>query len=195
MIKYIWGLFIIIGIIYGFISGNIMEVNSSILNGTSNSIDMILKLIPIMCLWLGITRIALDSGLLNIISKKLSGIIRIIFPDIPKGHESISLIASNMTMNMLGLGNAATPFGLKTMKSLQELNDDREIASRSMITFLIINTASITLIPTTIIGVRLLYNSKNPSGIIIPCIITSFISLLFGLIVDRIFYRLSRNRL
>ncbi len=195
MIKYIWGLFIIIGIIYGFISGNIYDINSSILNSTSSSIDMILKLIPIMCLWLGIARIALDSGLLDVVSKKLSGIIRIIFPDIPKNHESISLIASNMAMNILGLGNAATPFGLKTMKSLQELNDNKDTASRSMITFLVINTASITLIPTTIIGIRILYKSNNPSEIIVPCIITSFISLLFGLILDRIFYKLSRKRI
>ena len=99
-----------------------------------------------------------------------------------------------MAMNILGLGNAATPFGLKTMKSLQELNDNKCIASRSMITFLVINTASITLIPTTIIGIRMLHNSNNPSKIILPCIITSFISLLFGLVLDRIFYRLSRNK-
>jgi len=195
MIRYIWGLFIIIGIIYGFISGNIVEVNNSILTSTGNSIDMILKLIPVMCLWLGIMKIASDSGLLNIISKRISGIIRIIFPDIPNNHESISLIASNMTMNILGLGNAATPFGLKTMKSLQGLNIDKNTASRSMITFLVINTASITLIPTTILGIRLLHKSSNPSEIILPCIITSFISLTFGLILDRILYKLTRRKI
>lgn len=195
MIKYIWGLFIIVGIIYGFISGNIIEVNNSILTSAGNSIDMIIKLIPMMCLWLGIMKIASDSGLLNIISKRISGIIRIIFPDIPKNHESISLIASNMTMNILGLGNAATPFGLKTMKSLQELNDNKEVASRSMITFLVINTASITLIPTTILGIRLLHKSNNPSEIIIPCIVTSFISLFFGLVLDRVLYKLGRRKI
>jgi spore maturation protein A len=194
MIKYIFGMFIIVGIVYGFISGNIVEVNDSILTSTSSSIDMILKLIPMMCLWLGLMNIAKDSGLLKIISKKLSNILRLIFPDIPDNHPVLSLIATNMTMNMLGLGNAATPFGLKAMKSLQELNDNKEVASRSMITFLVINTASITLIPTTIISIRLLHNSKNPSEIILPSIITSFISLAFGLLLDRIIYKVSRRR-
>jgi spore maturation protein A len=194
MIKYIWGMFIIVGIVYGFISGNIIEINDTILSSTSSSIDMILKLLPMMCLWLGIMNIAKDSGLLNIISKKLSFILRIIFPDIPEYNSSLSLIASNITMNILGLGNAATPFGLKTMKALQELNDNKEVASRSMITFLVINTASITLIPTTIISIRLLHNSSNPSEIIIPSIITSFISLSFGLLLDRFIYKVSRRR-
>lgn len=190
MINYIWGFFIIGGIIYGFINGNIGEINDTMLNSTSTSIDMCLKLIPMMCLWLGIMNIAKESGLLDKVSKKLNGILKIIFPDIPRGHESLSLIASNITMNMLGLGNAATPFGLKTMKSLQELNPRKDIASRSMITFLVINTASVTLIPTTIISFRILHNSNNPSEIIIPVIVASFITLIFGLILDRVVYGL-----
>ena len=194
MIKYIWGLFIIIGVCYGFISGNMVEVNDSIINYTGDSIKMIIKIVPLMGLWMGIMRIASDSGLLKIVSKKMGGIVRIIFPDIPKDHEVISLISSNMTMNMLGLGNAATPFGLEAMKGLQELNDDKERASRSMITFLVINTASITIIPTTIISIRLMYNSSNPNWVIGPSIVTSFLSLGIGLMIDRVIYNIIRRK-
>lgn len=190
MINYIWGFFLIIGIFYSFLTGTTPKINNTILTSTSSSIDMILKLLPMMCLWLGLMNIAKESGLLNIISNKISKVVKIIFPDLPQNHESISLIASNLTMNILGLGNASTPFGLKVMKSLQELNHKKDTASRSMITFLVINTASITLIPTTIISIRYLHNSANPSKIIIPCIITSTITLSFGLILDRIIYNL-----
>ena len=105
MVNYIWGFFIIIGIIYSIITGNISNINKEIINATTSSVDTILKLLPIMCLWLGIANIAKESGLLSIISKKIQPILSIIFKDIPKGHESYGLISSNIIMNMLGLGN------------------------------------------------------------------------------------------
>ena len=133
--------------------------------------------------------IAKESGLLDKVSKLIYPLLHKIFPEIPKGHESLGYISSNIIANLFGLGNAATPFGLKAMKSLQSLNKNKEEASRSMITFLIINTCGLCIIPTTIISLRILYDSKDPSFIVIPCLIVSFISLVFGLIIDRLWSR------
>jgi len=193
MINYIWGFFLIIGIIYSFINGTIIEVNKELLQSGTKAIDMVLKLIPMTCLWLGIMNIAKSSGLLDKFAKKISPIIKVIFPEL-KDKESISLISSNIIMNMIGLGNAATPFGLKAMSRLQELNTKKETATRSMITFLVINTASVTIIPTTVISLRILNNSNNPTEILLPAIITTFVSCLLGLLLDRIFFYIWRNK-
>ena len=185
MINIIWALFIILGIIYSFFSGNIEVVNNEILDCTKTSFDLVVQIFPVMALWLGIMKIAETSGLLNKLSSLISPFLGKLFPEIPKNHESISLIASNIIANMAGLGSAATPFGLKAMKSLQELNDKKDTASRSMITFLVLNTSGVTIIPTTIISMRLLYGSSNPTEIVLPCIIATSFATIFGLIFDR----------
>lgn len=192
MINYIWGIFIVLGVIISIIKGDSNLTNNLITSGTKG-IDMILNLIPLMCLWLGIMKIADSSGLLNIISNKLSKIIRVIFPEIPKGDPAIAYISSNIVMNMLGLGNAATPFGIKAMTRLKELNNNSDIASRSMITFLVINTSSVTIIPTTVISLRIASGSSNPTEIISAAIITTFLSTMMGLLIDRLFYLIWRR--
>ena len=193
MINYIWGVFILLGVIISIIKGDNNLTNNLITSGTKG-IDMIINLVPLMCLWLGTMKIADSSGLLNIISNKLSKIIRVIFPEIPKGDPAIAYISSNIVMNMLGLGNAATPFGIKAMTRLKELNNNSDVASRSMITFLVINTSSVTIIPTTIISFRVLHNSVNPTSIVPLCIITTILSSLIGIILDRLFYLLTRRK-
>ena len=193
MISYIWAGFIIVGVIFSIINGN-SNITSSILASGSKGINMVLSMVPLMCLWLGTMKIAEASGLINIISKKLSFIVRILFPEIPKGDASIGYISSNIVMNMLGLGNAATPFGLKAMYELKRLNNNSDVASRSMITFLVINTASVTIIPTTVISLRAASGSTNPTEIVYVCIITSFLSTLFAILLDRLFYLLWRRR-
>ena len=192
MINYIWGVFIILGITYSIINKD-PNLTNNLLTSGKNSIDMILTILPLMCLWLGITKIAEASSLLALISKKLSKIIKIIFPEIPKDHPAIGYISSNIVMNMLGLGNAATPFGIKAMEKLKELNKNKDVASRSMITFLVINTSSVTIIPTTVISLRLLHGSIDASEIIPVTILTTFISTFIALILDRIFYLVWRK--
>mgnify|MGYP004465597015 FL=1 len=192
MINYIWGVFIILGITYSIINKD-PNLTNNLLTSGKNSIDMILTILPLMCLWLGITKIAEASSLLTLISKKLSKIIKIIFPEIPKDHPAIGYISSNIVMNMLGLGNAATPFGIKAMEKLKELNKNKDVASRSMITFLVINTSSVTIIPTTVISLRLLHGSIDASEIIPVTILTTFISTFIALILDRIFYLVWRK--
>ena len=194
MINYLWATFFIVGILYSFLTGRVETINNEIIASASNSIDVCLKLIPMMCLWMGLMNIAIDSGLISIVTKKISPVVGKIFPDIPKNHQSLTLISSNIVMNMLGLGNAATPFGLKAMKSLQELNEKKDEATRSMITFLVINTASVTIIPTTVISFRIINGSTNPTEIVLASIITSFCSCVLGLIIDRFFYIIRREK-
>lgn len=193
MINYLWGIFIIIGGIFGLLKGN-NNVANSILTSGSKGIEMILSLVPLMCLWLGTMKIAAASGLLEIISKKLSKVVKIIFPEIPEGDPSIGYISSNIVMNMLGLGNAATPFGLKAMSELKRLNNNSDVASRSMITFLVLNTASVTIIPTTVISLRILNGSTSPTEIVLVTIITTFLSTFLALLLDRLFYFIWRKK-
>ena len=185
MINKIWASFIIVGITYALLTGNIEVINNEILTSTKTSLDLAIQIFPVMALWLGIMKIAEVSGLLSKLSHMLSPVLGHLFPEIPKNHESLSLIASNIISNMAGLGSAATPFGLKAMKSLQSINEKKDTATRSMITFLVLNTSGVTIIPTTIISLRLLYGSLNPTEIVVPCIIATFFSSLFGLLFDR----------
>ena len=193
MINYLWGIFIILGIIFSIINGN-NNITNSLLSSGSRGIDMTLSIVPLMCLWLGTMKIAESSGLLDIISKKLSKIVKVLFPEIPEGDKAIGYISSNIVMNMLGLGNAATPFGLKAMSELKRLNKDSSTASRSMITFLVINTSSVTIVPTTVISLRLSSGSINPTEIIPVTIITTFLSTFLALLLDRLFYFIWRRK-
>lgn len=189
MINKIWGFFIIAGILFSLFTGNIDVINKEILECTNTAFDMIIKIFPVLALWLGIMKIAETSGLLKKLANMLTPILSKIFPEIPAGHESLSLIASNIIANMAGLGSAATPFGLKAMDSLQTINKKKDTASRSMITFLVLNTSGVTIIPTTIISLRMLYGSVDPTGIVIPCLIATTCSTIAGLTIDRIIAR------
>lgn len=192
MINKLWFLFIVSGIFYSFITGNIEPINKEILSSSETAFKMICQIFPVVALWLGIMNIAKKSGLLESLSKKLTPILSLLFPEIPKGHESLGYISSNVIANIFGLGNAATPFGLKAMKSMQELNEKKEVASRSMITFLVLNTSGLTIIPTTILSLRVMYHSKNPTEIIPAIILATIVSTIVGLIFDRILYKRSK---
>ena len=192
MINYLWGILFIVGIIYGFI--NNVNISDVMLSSSKESVDLILSILPITALWLGLMKIAESSGLLNKISKFISKFLKYIFPELKDNDKALSYISINMIMNMLGLGNAATPFGLKAMQELQKINKNKDIASRSMITFLIINTSSVTIIPTTVISLRILYNSLRPMEIVPYVIVTSSISCIIGLILDRVFYLITRRK-
>ena len=166
MINKIWGFFIIVGIAFGLLTGNVKIINEQILKSGKTALEMIMQILPVMALWLGIMRIAKESGLLDKFSTLLSPLLTKIFPEIPKNHQDFSYIGSNIVANLFGLGNAATPFGLKAMQELQDLNYNKKVASRSMITFLVLNTSGLTLIPTTVISLRIMYNSSNPTEIV-----------------------------
>lgn len=193
MVNIIWIVLIAAGIIYGLFTNNLETINTTIVDSTKISLEMLLKIFPVIALWMGITKIAEVSGLLQKLSNKLSPLLTKIFPEIPKGHESLSLIASNMIANLFGLGSAATPFGLKAMTSLQKLNKDKKVASRSMITFLVINTSGLTIVPTTIISLRMMYGSTEPTKIVLACIISTLVATIGGIIMDRVLARRYKN--
>lgn len=186
MINIIWIFFIIFGIIYSLITGNISNVNNEIISSGKLSLDIFLEILPSILIWSGIMKIANNSGLINVLSKKLSPLLLKIFDDIPENHESIAYISSNVIANILGLSNASTPFGLKAMKSLQELNTNKTSASKSMIIFALLNICSLTILPTTIISLRNMYNSVNPSKVILPIFITSSITTICTLIISKV---------
>ncbi len=189
MINKLWAFLIISGSLCLLVTGKSDILNAQILSSGKATLELVMQIFPLVSLWLGIMNIAKESGLLSKLSNLIYPLLHKIFPDIPKGHESFSFISSNIIANMFGLGNAATPFGLKAMESLQKINKNKEVASRSMITFLIINTCGLCIVPTTIISLRMLYGSEDASYIAIPCLIISFISLIFGLIIDRMWNR------
>lgn len=193
MVNKMWSGFIIIGIVFAFITGKFDVINKVILESTKATLDLTIQIFPILALWLGIMNIASVSGMLKRISEFIAPFLGKLFPGIPKGHEALGLITSNIVINMFGLGNAATPVGLKAMKSLQELNDKKDTASDSMVTFLIINTSGVTLIPTTVISMRMMYGSQNPTEIVMACILATLISSASGIIIDYFIRKGRRN--
>ena len=194
MMNKIWGVFIILGILFSFVTGNVETINNEIINAPGEIFSIFLSMLPLMILWGGIMNIAKDAGLLDKIANLMTPVFRIIFPDIPKGHESLGYIASNLTINMLGIHNASTPFGLKAMKSLNEINPDKKRASRSMITFLVLNTSGVTIIATDIIAIRSMYGSSNPSMILVTTIMATILGVFVGLILDKLLYKIWRNK-
>ncbi len=192
MVSYIWTFLICIGIIYSIITGNINNLNNSILVNSNKALDLIINLMPIIVLWTGLLKIAEKSGLLQKFANLLRPLLSKLFPDIPKDNKALGYIASNIADNMLGLGSAATPAGLNAMKYLQDINKKKDTASTPMITFLVLNTAGVTIIPTTILALRVAYKSNNPSEIIIPALIATFLSSVSGLTLDYIIRKRSK---
>ena len=189
MVNIIWGIFIVIGIVYSYINGNIGNINYEILESGSSALELLLDIMPLLVIWMGLMHIAEKSGLINKIAHLMTPFLSKLFPSIPKNHESLGYIASNIAINMAGLGSAATPFGLKAMEKLQELNLDKTKATPAMITFLVLNTSGVTIIPTTIISLRLSAGSVNPTMALPTCILATTISTIGGLTIDYLIRR------
>ena len=181
MINIIWFILLFVGIIYSFIGGH--NISDTILNSSYDALDMIKSIGPLVVLWSGIMNIANDSGLLDKLGNLISPFLRKLMPSV-RNNKVFTYISSNIIANMLGLGSVATPAGLKAMKELQKDNKNSDVASDGMITFLVLNTSGVTIIPTTVIALRMGYGSVDPSKIIIPSIIATFVSSLSGLLLD-----------
>jgi len=189
MVNVIWYILIFIAIIYSFITGNFETINNGILTHATSGINLILDMMPLIVLWTGIMKIAEDAGLLKVFSKFLNPVLSKLFPSLNKDHKALGYIASNIAANMLGLGSAATPFGLKAMEELQKDNPEKDTATEAMITFLVLNTGGVTLIPTTVIALRIMHGSSNPTEIIITSILATAVSSISGLVLDYIIRR------
>ncbi len=178
----IWFLLIIISIIFSIITGKTEEFTKSLFDATKSAVEISLYLLGIISLWLGLTKIIEDSGLIHNISKFFQPIIKKLFKNIPKDHPSITSITLNFLANLFGLGNAATPLGIKAMQDLQTLNEDKETVSFEMMLFLVINTASIQLIPFSVVGILSQYGAKSPTSIVLPTIVSTVISAVVAVI-------------
>ena len=168
MLNFIWPIFIILSFVYAILNGRVSEVNNSVFDSTKSAVDLSISLLGTTCLWTGIMQIASSTNIVKHLSKLLDPIIKRIFPDIKKEEKVHKEITMNIIANIMGLGNAATPLGLKAMKSMQTKNKDKNKLSNSMCMFIVLNTASIQLIPTTVIAIRSSLNSSNPTAMIIP---------------------------
>ena len=186
MLNYIWGFMIIVGILFGALNGTIPDITDAALNSAKDAVTLCITMTGVMSLWVGLMEIAKNTGLISSITKKIQPFIDFLFPNIPKGHIAREHISTNIIANVLGLGWAATPAGLKAMEALQELNKGRKTASTEMCTFLIINISSLQLIPVNVIAYRSQYGSVNPVGIVGPALLATICSTLAGILFAKI---------
>lgn len=186
MLNKIWPIFLIVSVVYAIFSGNIANVNSGIFESTKNAVELSITFLGTICLWNGIMQVAYKSDFMNKIIKFLNPLIKRLFPEMKNDEKIKKEISMNMIANILGLGNAATPLGIKAMKGMQEKNNCKDKLSNSMMMFIVINTASLQIIPTTVIAIRTSLNSQNPTGIVVPIWIASVCALITGICITKI---------
>ncbi|WP_027363401.1 nucleoside recognition domain-containing protein [Desulfotruncus alcoholivorax] len=186
MVNYIWFGMIAIGVLVAAFNGHIEVVTKAALDGAQFAVQTSIDLVAIITFWLGIMKLAEEAGLVRSLAGLVQPLTNFLFPSVPREHPAMGAIIMNLSANILGLGNAATPMGLIAMQELQKLNPDPKTASDAMCTFLALNTSCITLIPTTIIGIRLIYGSANPTEIVGTTIFATAAGMTVAVIADRI---------
>lgn len=192
MINIIWAVLLISGFVVGAINGNLQAVTDAAIENAETGVSIALGLIGIMALWLGIMKIAEEAGIVKALAKLISPITRRLFPEVPEDHPAMGAIVMNVAANILGLGNAATPLGLKAMSELQKLNEQKDTATNAMVMFLAINTSSVTLIPATTIGILSAAGGTNTTNIIGPTIIATAVSTIVAIIAVKSLQKLPR---
>ena len=199
MLNYIWGGMLLIGIVYAFFTGNMEAVSAAALEYAEAAVSLCITMAGIMGVWVGLMEIAQRAGLVKVLTRKMDRVITFLFPDIPQGHVSRNHIAMNLVANILGLGWAATPAGIKAMEELESLEERRRTpgyvagreempraASTEMCTLLVINMSSLQLIPINMIAYRSQYGSASPAAIVAPVIVATVISTVVAVIFCRI---------
>ncbi len=187
MMNYIWAGMMFISLAVALITGSTKEVSDALLTGASDAVELLLGILGIMCFWSGLMEIAKRAKLTDMLARIFSPVLSRLFPNIPKNSEAMRYMSLNISANLLGLGNAATPFGLEAMKELQKINPIRDRATDSQLLFVVLNTASLQLLPTTLGAYRASYGSEKPFEII-PCVwITSVAALAVGITVAKVF--------
>ena len=187
MLNYIWMGMLIVGFMIGIINGRTEEVTKAAVISAGKAVELSIGLLGIMCLWTGLMSIAEKSGMIKFIARLVRPVLKFLFPEIPKKHPAMGSIVMNLTANFLGLGNAATPLGLKAMADLQQLNPKKDIATNAMCTFLVLNTSAIQLIPATVIAIRTVAHSANPAEIIVTVWIASICATIAGIAAVKLF--------
>ena len=194
MLNLVWPIFIIISFSYAIFSGNLQNLNSSIFDSVESAVNLSITMLGTMCLWSGIINVAANTKIMKGMNKLLKPIVKFLFPEIRENKKAQNEISMNMVANILGLGNAATPLGLKAMDTLQEENKNKQELSNSMIMLIVINTASIQIIPTTIIAIRSSLGAENPTSIIVPVWIATICAAIVGVTVTKLLIRYSNKR-
>ena len=194
MLNILWPIFIIISFIYAFLTGNIENANNSIFNYSSKAVELTITLLSTMCIWTGLIKILEKTTAIKKITKILQPFIIFLFPEMKKNDKAKEEISMNIIANILGLGNAATPIGLKAMQTMQSENINKKKLSNSMAMLIVINTASIQIIPTTVIAIRNSLNSINPTSIILPVLIATFSAAFAGILSTKLFIKIGINK-
>lgn len=186
MLNILWPVFIILSFVYGLISGKVNEINNGIFKSLTDAVELTITFLGTICLWNGLMEIVKRTTLINKLTKILKPLINILFPALKENEKAKQEISMNLIANILGLGNAATPLGLKAMKTMQKENKKKDTLSNSMMMFIVLNTASLQLIPTNVIAIRTSLNSNNPTNIILPVWIATISAAIVGIIFTKI---------
>lgn len=194
MINFVWGFLIVISVIAGIITGNTEGISSGLMTGAEKAGKLLITLFGVIVFWSGIMKVAEKSGVTAFLAKILSPFLKRLFPDVPMDSEAFHSICMNISANLMGVGNAATPFGLKAMKEMQKNNLRKDTATDSMVIFVVMNTASLQLIPATIGYLRKSYGSKEPFAIIPSVILCSLIALSVAIILAILFNKAGKRR-
>ena len=199
MLNYLWAFMMLVGILWAALHGNLAQVTTGALDSAREAVTLCITMLGVMSFWTGILEVGRRAGLIEQLSRKMTPVLRFLFPGIPKGHPALESISANMIANMLGLGWAATPAGLQAMEELEGLEEERRregkkfvpqgVASNEMCTFLIINISSLQLIPINMIAYRTQYGSINPTAIVGPALVATTVSTIVAAI-----YRKWKNR-
>ena len=189
MINYIWFVMIFLGLIVGIFTGNGEGISNAIIGSIDSTVSFIIGLVGLMCFWCGVMKVAEKSGFTEKLAKLMKPILKLIFKESAKDEKSLGAIVMNITANMMGLGNAATPFGIKAMEEMDRLNNEKGRASNDMALFLVLNAACIQLVPSTVLSIRAAAGSTNPGVIILPAIISTGTAAIVGVICCKILQR------
>lgn len=194
MINYIWAAMMLLSIAFGGASGRIDAVSEAMFSGASQAVELCLTLLGMLCLWSGLMRVAEGAGITAVLGKMLAPVLRLLFPGLASDSPAAQAMSMNVAANILGLGNAATPLGLKAMQELQKLNPIKDTASDHMLTFVVLNSVSVQLIPTGTAVIRETYGSSNPMEIMPAVWISSIVSAVVGVALAMILCRRKRRR-
>lgn len=189
MINYIWFVMIFLGLIVGIFTGNGEGISNAIIGSIDSTVSFIIGLVGLMCFWCGVMKVAEKSGFTEKLTKLMKPILKLIFKESAKDEKALGAIVMNITANMMGLGNAATPFGIKAMEEMDRLNNEKGRASNDMALFLVLNAACIQLVPSTVLSIRAAAGSTNPGVIILPAIISTGTAAIVGVICCKILQR------
>lgn len=193
MLNSIWPFFIIISFIFAIFTGNMSNLNNSIFTSCTDAVQLTIQLFGTMCLWNGLMKIVQETSLMRKLTKFIEPLMKILFPKMRREDKEYKEITINIIANLLGIGNAATPLGLKAMKSMQEENPQKDRLTDSMAMFIVINTASIQIIPTTVIAIRNSLGSENPTAIVFPVWIATICAAICGIIAVKILIKITQK--